>query len=66
MIECETRLKTWGNSIGIVIPKKTIKKERLHSNQKVKVIITTAKTIKVKDIFGKIRLKRSTKDIMGA
>ena len=64
MIEHETRLKAWGNSIGVVIPKEEIKKEGLHVDQKVRVIITPVKTLKVKDIFGKLKLDKSTEQIM--
>ena len=64
MIEHETRLKAWGNSIGIVIPKEDIKKEGLHVDQKVNVVITPVKTLKVKDIFGKLKLKINTKELL--
>ena len=64
MIEHETRLKAWGNSVGIVIPKEDIKKEGLHLDQKVKVLITPIKTLKVKDIFGKLKLKKSAKELL--
>ena len=64
MIEHETRLKAWGNSIGIVIPKEDIKKEGLHVDQKVKVVIIPVKTLKVKDIFGKLKLKINTKEFL--
>ena len=64
MIEHETRLKVWGNSIGVVIPKEDIKKEGLHVDQKVKVIITPVRTLKVKDIFGKLKLGINTKELL--
>ena len=64
MIEHETRLKAWGNSIGIVLPKEDIKKQGLRVDQKVKVIITPVKTLKVKDIFGKLKLKINTKELL--
>ena len=64
MIEHETRLKAWGNSIGVVIPKEEIKKEGLHVDQKVKIIITPVKTLKVKDIFGKLKLGINTKELL--
>jgi len=64
MIEHETRLKAWGNSIGIVLPKEDIKKEGLHVDQKVKVVITPVKTLKVKDIYGKLKFNKSTEQIM--
>ena len=64
MIEHETRLKAWGNSVGIIIPKEDIKREGLHLDQKVKVVITPVKTLKVKDIFGKLKLKKSAKELL--
>ena len=64
MIERETTLRAWGNSIRLVIPKEDVKKENLHPDQKVKVIITPIKSVKVKDIFGKLKLKKSTEQIM--
>ena len=64
MIEHETRLKAWGNSIGIVIPKEDIKKEGLHLDQKVRIVITPVKTLRVKDIFGKLKLKKSAKELL--
>ena len=64
MIERETKLRAWGNSIGLVIPKEDVIKENLRPDQKVKVIITPIKTVKVKDIFGKLKFKRNTEEIM--
>ena len=52
MIEYEGKLRNWGNSIGIVIPKEEVEKEKLEPNQKVKVLITPVNPVKVKDIFG--------------
>ena len=64
MIERETKLRAWGNSIGVVIPKEDVIKENLHVDQTVKVLITPVKTIKVKDIFGQLKFKKSTEEIM--
>ena len=65
MIEYETRLKAWGNSVGIVIPKDKIEREHLKKNQMVRVIISPAKTVRVQDIFGKLKnWKKPTGQIM--
>lgn len=64
MIECKTRLKKWGNSLGVVIPKDEIKKSGLRRDQAVRIIVTPEKTVKVKDIFGKLKTEKSTKRIM--
>ena len=55
MIELETKLKDWGNSIGLVIPKDMIRVNNLKARQKVKVIIKPIKILKVKDLFGRFR-----------
>ena len=64
MIECETKLKKWGNSIGFIIPKEDINREDLHEDEVVREVIANKKMVKVKDIFGKISLKKSTAQIM--
>lgn len=64
MIEYETKLKKWGNSVGIVIPKEQVKRENLRERQTVRVIVNPVKSIKVKDIFGKLKeWKKSTRQI---
>ncbi|MEK6942333.1 MAG: hypothetical protein AABW85_05745 [archaeon] len=60
MIEFEVELKKWGNSMGILVPKDKLKKEPLKVKQKVRAIIIPVKTLKVKDIFGKLDLKIPT------
>ena len=65
MIKCETKLKTWGNSIGLVIPKEELKRGKLKPDQLVRVIICKKKMLKVKDIFGKLKnWNKSTEEIM--
>ena len=64
MIECETKLKKWGNSIGFIIPKQEVEKENLHPDQIVKAIIKPKEVVKVKDIFGRLKFKKSTEQIM--
>jgi len=54
MIECEAPIKAWGNSFGIVIPKKSVIDNNLKANQRVKVIISPFDTTKVRHIFGKL------------
>ncbi len=65
MIEYETRVKTWGNSFGIVIPKEKLREANVKLNQGVKVTIKPIKALTVKDIFGKVKgWNRSTKTIL--
>ena len=64
MIEYETKLKSWGNSIGLIIPKEELLKEKLTVDQNVKAIILPANTLKVKDIFAKIKLTKTTNKLL--
>lgn len=64
MIEYETKLKKWGNSMGVIIPKERVRKEKLREEQTVRVIVNPIRSVKVKDIFGKLKeWKSSTRGI---
>lgn len=52
-MEITTRLKRWGNSLGIVIPSETIKQKSLQEDEK--VIITIEREKKIREIFGSLR-----------
>ena len=61
MIELQLKTKKWGNSVGLIIPKKY----SIRPHQEVKVHIEPIKKFTtVKDIFGTFKSKRSTKQIM--
>ncbi|MBI2972018.1 MAG: AbrB/MazE/SpoVT family DNA-binding domain-containing protein [Candidatus Aenigmarchaeota archaeon] len=65
MIECEARVKKWGNSLGIVIPREQAQKGNVRENQVVKVLIVPKKTVRVKDLYGKFtEWKKSTERIV--
>lgn len=52
-MEITTRLKRWGNSLGIVIPSETIKQKSLQEDEE--VIITIEREKKIREIFGSLR-----------
>ena len=54
MIKSETKLRAWGNSIGIVLPKEELKKEELSINDEVEIIVRK-KSNPLKDAFGKLK-----------
>lgn len=65
MLEYMTKLKAWGNSLGVIVPKEQAEKEKLKIEQEIKVMITPKKVLKVKDIFGELKdWKKSTAEIM--
>ena len=53
-IQSETRLKAWGNSIGVVIPKEVLRHENLSINDEVEIIIKK-KMNPLKEVFGKLK-----------
>ena len=68
MIKSETKLKAWGNSIGIVLPKEALKEENLNVNDEVEVIVRK-KTNPLRDVFGKLKgvkpkTNKSTDDVL--
>lgn len=65
MVEYETKIKHWGNSFGIVVPKEQLQKDKIKENQMVRVIIKPVKKLKARDIFGKLKQwKRPTEGII--
>lgn len=61
MIEITARTKKWGNSIGVILPKNLGFRE----DQDVHMAIESpGRKTKVKDIFGTIKLKKSTEELM--
>lgn len=54
MIKSETKLRAWGNSVGVVIPKEALKKEDLSIDDEVEVIVRK-KSNPLKEIFGKLK-----------
>ncbi len=61
MTEIEVQTRKWGNSLGIAIPKKLIKEEFLHENQK--VIIEIKRVVDLKKLRGLVSFKKSAQEI---
>lgn len=57
MLEIKTKTMKWGNSVGVLIGNK------IKPNKMVRVLITEEEITKVKDIFGKIKLKTPTEEL---
>lgn len=56
-MEVEAIAKKWGSSIGFVIPKEVVEKEKIKPNSKVKFEII--KVADISDTFGKLKRKVS-------
>ena len=57
-MEIETKTKKWGSSLGIIIPKKLVKEERLREGQEIRINILSMKKTTGADIFGKLKFKK--------
>ena len=64
MIEINSKVKEWGNSLGVIIPKEIARKIKLKSEERVRIMIERPKSAKVKDIFGIAKFKKKTKQMM--
>ena len=63
MIEVEAKVRKWGRSFGVVIPKEKIKEERIKENETIKLLIGK-KTNVLKETFGTFKFKKSTQEMM--
>ena len=52
----EAKTKKWGNSLGIVIPKEIVRKEKIREGQKVKVLLVKDRGL-LKETFGMMKGK---------
>jgi len=64
MIEIKTKIRKWGNSFGVVIPKKEIKKVEVGEGEDVFVFIKKEGNDGLRDTFGKFKFRKSTDKIM--
>ena len=64
MTEVHARIKKWGNSLGIILPKDIVTSDNLKENQEITFWIM--KPVFVRDIFGiaKSKAKKSTAEIL--
>jgi len=65
MVVIETKVKRWGNSFGLIIPKETIINQKIKENQNISVIIIEDSKKVLNETFGSLKnkLKRSSQEI---
>ena len=61
----ETKVKRWGNSLGIIIPSQTIERNKIKANESIKFIIVKDSKKTFDEMFGilKGRVKKSSQEI---
>ena len=63
MIEVETKVRKWGRSFGVVIPKDKVRDEKIKEDETVRLLITK-KTNVLRKTFGTFKFKKSTDEIL--
>ena len=59
----EAVTKRWGNSIGVVIPSDTVDKLGIKPDESVMIEVTRKENV-LKELFGSIKIKKSTEEII--
>ena len=55
MEQINTKVKKWGNSLGVILPKKVVDSEDIKEDSEILITIQSIKKTKVKDIFGTLK-----------
>jgi antitoxin component of MazEF toxin-antitoxin module len=63
MIEVEVKVRKWGRSFGVVIPKEKIKEEGIKENDTIKLLIGKRTNV-LRETFGTMKFKRTTQEIL--
>ena len=63
MIEVEAKVRKWGRSFGVVIPKEKIKDEGIKENETIRLLVSK-KTNVLKETFGTFKFKKSTQEML--
>lgn len=66
MEKANVKIKKWGNSFGVILPRDIINNQRLKEGSTIEIIVQAKNKTKVKDIFGilKGKLKRDTDELL--
>jgi len=64
MEQFEAVPKKWGNSLGITIPVEVVENEKIHPKKKITVLVIGSKRKKLKGIFGSLKRKKPTQQMM--
>lgn len=63
MLEVKAKVRGWGRSLGVVLPKASAKEEGIGKNDTIILLISKAKN-PLKETFGTFKFKESTDKIL--
>ena len=63
MIEVETKVRKWGRSFGVVIPKEKVKEEGIKENQTIRLLIGKRTNV-LKETFGTFKFDKKTQEML--
>ena len=65
MAEIKSKLQKWGNSFGVVIPKKVVAENKLKEGDEIEIIFNKKEKGNVlRESFGTVKFKKSTEQMM--
>jgi len=62
----DTKVKKWGNSLGVILPMEIVNKQKIKEGGIVRITVQSKNKTRAKDIFGILKgeLKRDTDDLL--
>ena len=63
MLEVKGKVRGWGRSLGVVLPKESAKQEGIGRNDTVTLLITKNRNV-LKETFGTLKFKKTTDEIL--
>lgn len=63
MIEVKSKVRDWGRSLGVVIPKEDAKKEGIEKDDTIIMLISKDKDV-LKETFDTLKFKKSTDELL--
>jgi len=63
MIEVEAKVRKWGRSFGVVIPKEEAIEEGIKENENIVILISKKNSV-LKETFGTFKFRKSTQEML--
>lgn len=64
MIEIKSKLRKWGNSFGVIIPRKELEKMSFNEGDEICLFINPVEKNVLKEMFGTFKFKKSTSKLL--